>query len=120
MKISAADTLRFFSPQIRAVVFAGLVLLPCSMVSGELPELTDTTAPERRVVVETVASRLETSYVLADVAGKMAEFLRAQARLGTYDHFTDQDSFATQLTTDLQKSARTDIFASVTMPIRRK
>lgn len=84
------------------VFIAHVLLVLCATGYGQTPALPDGTADERRAVLAGIASRLEKSYVLADVAGQMAEFLRTQAREGAYANINELKSFAEQLTTDLR------------------
>jgi hypothetical protein len=81
-------------------IVSGLLLLPTTGFT-QTPGLPDGSAPERRVVIEAIASRLETSYVPADVATKMAETLRARASDGTYDGIPQLEKLAQRLTADL-------------------
>lgn len=87
----------------RRLISVLLLLVAPIARSTELP---DRTPAERRIVVESIAARLERSYVLADEAAEMAQRLREQATAGAYDRIDNLEAFASRLTTDLQAISR--------------
>jgi retinol-binding protein 3 len=90
-------TLHFY---VMTRIFISLLLLgaACTRASA----LPDHTPADRTAVIEDIASRIESAYVFADVATKIAEMLRAKNREGIYAAMSDYDKLAQQLTTDLR------------------
>lgn len=85
----------FLTPLICCV----LLCLPALAQPAQLP---DHTPADRAAVIEQIASRIEIAYVLADVATKMAETLRAKNLDGAYAGISDLEKLAQQLTVDLR------------------
>src|SRR5688572_11080592 len=77
-------------------------ILFVGFASAEASTLPDHTPSDRTAVIEDIASRIETAYVFAEVAAKMAETLRAKNREGVYAAMSDGEKLAHQLTTDLR------------------
>lgn len=70
--------------------------------SGRSTELPDYSPTERRAVIEEIACRIETAYVLAEPATEMAEALRSRLQAGVYDQIGSLETLAQQLTEDLR------------------
>ena len=88
----------------RLACVMALIALPRvgqAALESDVP-LPDQHPHERRAVVEVMATRLERSYVLADVASRMAATLRANAAAGRYDGIDSLQEFARQLTEELR------------------
>ena len=77
----------------------GLSALP----PGAVVENVVIDAPERKKVIEGVGDNLKEFYVDAALAQQMSDALKAHDAKGDYNSITDGDSFASQLTKDLQE-----------------
>lgn len=83
---------------------AGVLLLSITVTAqmrDEQPEMT-IDAATRSEVIESIAKRLNQSYIFPEVAKKMEEALRERARMKEYDQITSSNAFARKLTEDLQ------------------
>jgi hypothetical protein len=70
------------------------------------PQAPDLTATERRQVIDTIAARLKTSYILPELAEKLVASLNVHQQQGDYDSITDGALLAARLTNDLQGVSR--------------
>ena len=85
------------------VTHLAILLLLTATTFADPPETRpDDTAAERRVLIEEIASRIETAYVIAETATEMAKALRARVQAGVYDQIGNLETLAQQLTTDLR------------------
>ena len=91
-------------------LFSSLFLLNTGMTLGQMrmddqPDLT-VDAATRRQLVETIARRLNDSYVFPETARKMEAALRERLQKNEYDTITSAKAFAQKLTADLQEVSR--------------
>ncbi len=84
--------------------FLSVTLLTISVTSwvGCQQSATLLTTEQRQVVLDSIASALNTMYVFPDVAARMDSDLRARAKRGEFNEISDVSSFAQRLTQDLQ------------------
>ena len=66
------------------------------------PQASDLTADVRRQVIDTIAARLKTSYILPETAQRLVDSLNSHKRQGDYDGITDGVLLAARLTNDLE------------------
>ena len=76
-----------------------LVLLFSSAVRAQLPA-PELTAADRRAIAEAFASRVESTYVLAEPATQIAAAIREHVRRGDYDAIAGAEAFADRLMRD--------------------
>lgn len=69
---------------------------------GCQPSGTRLTMEQRQVVLDSIVSALNATYVFPDVAARMDSDLRARAKRGEFNEVSDASSFAQRLTRDLQ------------------
>ncbi|KAA6456213.1 S41 family peptidase [Acidobacteria bacterium AB60] len=84
---------------------------PDTAPAAPLPEPVPVATPnlssaERRQVIETVAARLRSSYILPEMAQQLADSLQSHQQQGDYDSITDGALLAARLTSDLQAVSR--------------
>lgn len=60
------------------------------------------TAREKEVVIDSIGSILQSTYVFPEVATRMKAAIRSRLQQGAYTDISDPEAFANQLTTDLQ------------------
>jgi hypothetical protein len=90
-------------------LLAALMITDPNTVMGQAPpEQPDLTidAATRKEVIDSVAKRLNASYVFPEVAAKMEQHVRERAARGEYDQLTSAKAFAEKLTEDLQAVSR--------------
>jgi retinol-binding protein 3 len=84
----------------RALASASLLgITAASCISAQQQTLT---AAQRAVVIDSIASNLNRSYVFPDVARRMDDDIHARAKRGEFDKLADVSDFAQALTQDLQ------------------
>jgi hypothetical protein len=79
---------------------AGLLLGTATLAYPQ--QLPDQTAAERNRMIEEIASKIEATYVLANVATQMADMLRKNSRAAAYEAISEPEKLAQQLTADLR------------------
>jgi hypothetical protein len=80
-----------------SVGFLGLAAASC--IGAQQQSLT---ADQRQVVIDSIASNLNRSYVFPEVAKRMDDDIHARAKRGEFDKLSDASAFAETLTQDLQ------------------
>jgi Peptidase family S41 len=76
-----------------------LTLILSVSLHAQLPD-PELTAADRRQIAEAFAARVETSYVLAEPAKKIAAAIRENIRKGEYDNVTPASAFSERLVRD--------------------
>jgi len=93
---------------------------PPAPLAAPDPTLAPLTSAERRQIIDSVATRLKSSYVLPEMAHQLVAFLQARQQLGDYDGINDGATLAVRLTSDLQAVSRDRHlrieFAATTLP----
>ena len=82
--------------------FVSVVVLALTVASCVDAQQTRLTAEQRGIVIDSIASNLNRSYVFPDVAARMDADLHARAKRGEFDKLRDPSEFAETLTQDLQ------------------
>lgn len=88
----------FIAPRLLLSCFPLLTCATCAEPASQ----PDQSSVERRAVIEEIAARIDSTYVLADVATNMATALRDRVRNGAYDEISGPETLANRLTADLR------------------
>ena len=83
-----------------SVTIALLLLCMAPIIAQQEP--TPLTPTEKKVVVDSVGSKLNANYIFPEVAKKMATHLQSKLGNGSYTNTNDPQQFAATLTADLQ------------------
>jgi C-terminal processing protease CtpA/Prc len=93
----------FKRPAVQFVLICVFAFVPRTLASAQQEQQDlPIDAATRTQVIDTIAKRLNESYVFPEVAKKMEQSMREKAAQKQYDQITSAKLFATTLTTDLQ------------------